>query len=53
MQGPALHHVVHPTAPDTRSETTAGQVSGAWEVADDTRARAVFATLHVDGPTRG
>ncbi|MFJ9724601.1 hypothetical protein ACIRP3_17805 [Streptomyces sp. NPDC101209] len=41
-----------PTAPDTRFETRAGQVSGSREVAEGTRAWAVFATLHVDGPTR-
>ncbi|MFJ4368383.1 hypothetical protein ACIP4S_30110 [Streptomyces chartreusis] len=28
-------------------------VSGAWEAADGTRARALFATVHVDGPARG
>ncbi|MFE7861361.1 hypothetical protein [Streptomyces sp. NPDC057403] len=42
-----------PTAPDTRFETMAGPVSGSWEVAEGTRAQAVFATVHVDGPTRG
>ncbi|MEU9247806.1 hypothetical protein [Streptomyces sp. NPDC048385] len=48
-----LHRVLDPTAPDTRPETAAGQVGGAWEAADGTRARAVFATVHVDGPERG
>ncbi|MFF0087162.1 hypothetical protein ACFYR1_47040 [Streptomyces canus] len=42
-----------PTAPDTRPATAAGQVSGAWEAADGTRARAVFATVRIDGPARG
>ncbi|MBW8798178.1 MAG: hypothetical protein JF597_32715 [Streptomyces sp.] len=38
-----LHRALAPTAPDTRPETAAGQVSGAWEAADGTRARAVVA----------
>ncbi|GHE05980.1 hypothetical protein [Streptomyces alanosinicus] len=48
-----LHRVLDPTAPDTRPATAAGHVSGAWEAADGTRARAVFVTVHVDGPARG
>ncbi len=48
-----LHRALDPAAPDTRPETAAGHVSGAWEAADGTRARAVFATVHVDGPARG
>ncbi|WP_406438322.1 hypothetical protein OHB00_26970 [Streptomyces sp. NBC_00631] len=48
-----LHPVLDPTAPGTRPETAAGQVSGAWEAADGTRARAVFATARIDGPARG
>jgi hypothetical protein len=42
-----VHRVLDPTAPDTRPETAAGQVSGAWEAADGPRARAVFATVHI------
>ncbi|MEU9398035.1 hypothetical protein AB0D86_49735 [Streptomyces sp. NPDC048324] len=41
------------TTPDTRSETAVGQVSGAWEAADGTRARAVFATALADLPAQG
>ncbi|MER6284620.1 maltokinase N-terminal cap-like domain-containing protein [Streptomyces sviceus] len=37
-----LHRRPRPTAP----EGAAGQVSGAWDAPDGTRARAVFATLH-------
>jgi len=48
-----LHRALDPTTPDTRPATAAGHVSGAWEAADGTRARAVFATVHVDGPARG
>lgn len=43
-----VHRVLDPTAPDTRPGTAAGHVSGAWEAADGTRARAVFATVHID-----
>lgn len=48
-----LHRALDPTTPDTRPATAAGQVSGAWEAGDGTRARAVSATVHVDGPARG
>ncbi|MFJ9909877.1 hypothetical protein ACIRVK_45105 [Streptomyces sp. NPDC101152] len=44
---PGPHRTRHPP------RTAAGQVSGAWEAADGTRARAVFVTVHVDGPARG
>ncbi|MEU5307883.1 hypothetical protein [Streptomyces sp. NPDC021562] len=48
-----MHRALDPTTPDTRPATAAGQVSGAWEAGDGTRARAVSATVHVDGPARG
>jgi hypothetical protein len=43
---------VHRALDHTRPETAAGHVSGAWEAADGTRARAVFATVHIDRQAR-
>ena len=41
-----VHRVLDPTAPDTRPQTAAGHVTGAWQTPDGTRTRAVFATVH-------
>ncbi len=41
-----IHRVLRPTAPDTTPSDATGHVIGAWQSPDDTRARAVFATLH-------
>jgi hypothetical protein len=41
-----LHRVLDPTVPDTLPEGATGHVSGAWQVADGTRVRAVFAALY-------
>ena len=41
-----IHRVLDPTAPDTRPEAATGHVTGAWQSADDTRVRALFAVLY-------
>ncbi|MFF7164084.1 1,4-alpha-glucan branching protein [Streptomyces sp. NPDC008086] len=41
-----IHRVLRPTAPDTAPPGAIGHVIGAWQSPDDTRARAVFASLH-------
>ena len=41
-----IHRVLRPTAPDTAPPGTTGHVIGAWQSPEDTRLRAVFATLH-------
>ncbi|MEU6351810.1 1,4-alpha-glucan branching protein [Streptomyces sp. NPDC047072] len=45
--GTVLHvrRVLDPTAPDTRPSDATGHVSSAWQASEDTRVRAVFATL--------